>query len=78
MSVLDIFVKYGEKEFCCLEYEKLKELVIIKVVIVIGGGIVFNFENREVLKNIYLVIYLEMDFEVFMNCLKGDIIWLFV
>ncbi len=73
-EIKDIFSEYGEEYFRDLESFYLEELVEKhnQIVISTGGGIVKREVNRKILKEKTFVIFLDGDFEVFMNRLKDS------
>ena len=64
LSVTEIFVQLGEKEFRDAETEALKQLAeTAPAVIVTGGGIVLRPENVRMLRGLGRVVSLEADEE---------------
>jgi len=64
LSVTEIFVQLGEKEFRDAETEALKQLAgTAPAVIVTGGGIVLRPENVRILRGLGRVVSLEADEE---------------
>lgn len=62
MSIPNIFSRRGEAQFRDMETEVLTELAPGRpAIIVTGGGVVLREANREVLKQIGLVVWLEAD-----------------
>ncbi len=64
-KVSDIFKKEGELRFRSEETLALKRIEQISpAVIATGGGIVLKKENRDIIKNMGIVIYLDADVEI--------------
>jgi shikimate kinase len=62
MSIPEIFSKHGENRFRDAETEALQTLASDEpVVIVTGGGIILREENRNLLKRLGAVVWLEAD-----------------
>ena len=65
MKISDIFNTHGEDCFRKLETKVLSELLEIKEnkVISVGGGLPMRKENREILKQLGVIVYLEVSKE---------------
>ncbi len=62
MSISDLFARHGEEAFRRLESAVLADTANrIKLVFATGGGILDNDENREVILNSGLVVWLKAD-----------------
>src|SRR5436190_256158 len=62
MPILDIFAKYGENQFREAETEALQALTASEPgIIVTGGGIILREENRDLLKRLGVVAWLQAD-----------------
>ena len=62
MPISDIFSKYGESKFREAETDALQVLATGEpVIIVTGGGIVLREENRDLLKRLGIVVWLQAD-----------------
>lgn len=63
LSIRDIFKTYGEKYFRALEERVLKEIVLQEgnVVVALGGGALTSEENRILVKNRGILVYLKSD-----------------
>ena len=72
ISIPDIFSEYGEEYFREKEYEMLKRYSRGKFIIATGGGIVTYEKSAEVLKSLKSVYYLNSDFDVLYDRIKGD------
>ena len=73
LPIVDIFAQKGEKHFRDLETNILKSLLDKeKSIISTGGGIILKEENRKLLKQLGLVIWLQADTEAIINRLKHD------
>ncbi|MGC6769693.1 shikimate kinase [Enterococcus sp. LJL128] len=72
MSIQEYFDLYGEAAFREKETAVLKKYIDHDYVISTGGGIVMRPENRELLKKMAPVIYLQTTPEVFIPRLKND------
>lgn len=73
MKIKDIFKYFGEKHFRELETRFLKRLAQEKEIVVsCGGGIVEKEENRDILRENFFVIYLEIPFQVCLKRISGD------
>ncbi|MCB5950634.1 shikimate kinase [Enterococcus sp. BWT-B8] len=72
MTIQEYFDLYGEDAFREKETTVLKKYIDHGFVISTGGGIVMRPENRELLKQMKPVVYLETAPEVFIPRLKND------
>jgi shikimate kinase len=74
MSIPEIFSKHGENKFRDAETEALQTLASDEpVVIVTGGGIILREENRNLLKRLGTVVWLEADEEtLFKRASRAD------
>lgn len=74
MSVSEIFERSGEEAFRRMETQCLKELFgsADNQIISVGGGLPVREENRQLLKQLGLVIYLKASPEVIYERLKED------
>jgi shikimate kinase len=70
MFIEDIFEKYGEKKFRELETDALRKLSNNHLVVSLGGGIVTQKHNKELLNGI--TFYLDTDLEIIKARLKED------
>jgi len=63
ISISEIFSKRGEKHFRILEKEKLNEISQDdkKIVVALGGGTLTHKENRSLIKNGGVLVYLKAD-----------------
>ena len=61
-SIPDIFEKFGEKHFRNLETEQLRKMDTIENhVISTGGGIVLKDDNKKLMKDLGLIIFLDIN-----------------
>ena len=66
--IKDIFAEEGEEAFRNYETEALLSLQnVSEAVIATGGGIILRSENRQVLKQMGLVVYLRASFETLLK-----------
>ncbi|WP_086347525.1 shikimate kinase [Candidatus Enterococcus clewellii] len=72
MTIQEYFDLNGEAAFREKETKVLKKYIDHNYVISTGGGIVMRQENRELLKEMAPVVYLETTPEVFIPRLKND------
>ncbi|RUM59002.1 MAG: shikimate kinase [Persephonella sp.] len=73
LKIRDIFKIYGEDYFRDLEKKKIKELSSLdNVVIATGGGLPANKENLKVMKDTGKVVWLNIDFNTFLDRVSGD------
>lgn len=74
MTIPELFEQKGEEYFRLRETELLKELLdsCQKTVISVGGGLPIKEENRQLLKLLGQVIYLQADTETILSRLKDD------
>lgn len=72
MTIQEYFDLNGEAAFREKETKVLKKYINHNYVISTGGGIVMRMENRELLKEMAPVIYLETTPDVFIPRLKND------
>lgn len=72
--ISDIFAKYGEEYFRCLETECLKELLEQEreEVLSTGGGLPLRRENRELLRQMGCTVYLQVSKDTILERLKKD------
>ena len=74
-SINEIFAAKGEEAFRDMETECIKELIEALdggMVISTGGGMPVREQNRELLKQLGMVIYLRVKPETVYNRIKGD------
>lgn len=72
MPITDIFSSKGEKEFRALESAALKKAVSDgPKIIAAGGGIVIDKENRRILGDNGIVVYLEADIDTLYRRSRG-------
>lgn len=65
MGISRIFRELGEEEFRRMETAVLEELIgVCGVVLATGGGLVLREENRDLLKRIGIVLWLDADADV--------------
>ncbi len=69
ISISEIFSRHGEKHFRNLEREMLNEISREKkkIVVALGGGTLTRRENRELIKNGGVLIYLKTDPKVILK-----------
>ena len=73
MKIKDIFKNFGEKYFRDLEKKKIQELAKKNnLVVSTGGGLPENEENIEIMKSSGIVVWLKIDFDTFIERVKGD------
>ena len=74
MSISDIFAQKGENYFRQAETKALKTLLVQdkQFVISCGGGMPLREENRKLLKELGMVVYLRIQPETVLARLKGD------
>ncbi len=74
LSISEIFEKSGEEAFRCMETQCLKDLLdsTDNQIISVGGGLPVREENRQLLKQLGLVVYLKASPEVIYERLKTD------
>mgnify|MGYP001595704606 FL=1 len=71
-SIPDIFEKFGEEYFRELETKQLKEMYGMKNhVISTGGGIILKKQNIELIKNLGIVIFLDISINSQINRVKN-------
>ena len=64
-TIRQIYASLGEEKFRAIEKEVIQSLIgVTDTVISLGGGVVLDLENREILKKIGQLIYLEASFEL--------------
>ena len=74
MSMKDIFKNLGEKKFRILESVYFREQVKKNnYIYALGGGIILNKKNRELIKNNGISIFLDTSKEELINRLKDNI-----
>ncbi|MDF2945719.1 MAG: shikimate kinase [Bacillales bacterium] len=71
-TIADIFKEKGEEGFRYLESLTLKKLINEPSVIASGGGILLKQENRKLIKESFISIYLVCDFETILKRLEND------
>lgn len=73
-TISEIFEKYGEEHFRQLETEALKKIKNQKgsCIISVGGGLPMREENRAILKDLGMVVYLRIRPETVYERLKDD------
>lgn len=73
-SVLDIFKTKGEDYFRQLEYNAIKEILLLKkkYIISLGGGTPCFFNTMHLIKENGFVIYLKNDFETLLHRIKDE------
>ncbi|MDD3413980.1 MAG: shikimate kinase [Lachnospiraceae bacterium] len=73
-TISKIFEVSGEDEFRKMETELLKEMVINtkNTVISVGGGLPIREENRRLLKELGIVVFLKTDAQTIIERLKDD------
>lgn len=72
MTIQEYFDLYGEEAFREKETAVLKRYLDHNQVVSTGGGIVMRSENRELLKQMAPVVYLQTKPEIFISRLKHD------
>lgn len=72
MTIQEYFELYGEEAFRERETKILKHHLNQNQVVSTGGGIVMRSENRDLLKQVTPVVYLQTKPEVFISRLKQD------
>ncbi len=74
MSIPEIFSRFGKKEFREMEKDVLKELSECKrsMVVATGGGIVLSEENRKILRETGLCVWLKVSPEESLKRISGD------
>ena len=71
-SIPDIFEKFGEEYFRELETEQLKEMCGMKDhVVSTGGGIILQKQNIELIKDLGIVIFLDISINSQINRVKN-------
>ena len=73
-TISQIFEVSGEDEFRKMETELLKEMVknTQNTVISVGGGLPIREENRKLLKELGIVVFLQADAQTIIERLKDD------
>ncbi|EET58237.1 shikimate kinase [Marvinbryantia formatexigens DSM 14469] len=73
-KINDIFAQYGEAYFRDLETDMLHQLQTEeqRLVISVGGGLPVRRENRELLRKLGTVVYLQAQVETLVGRLRGD------
>ncbi|MDF2606191.1 MAG: shikimate kinase [Bacillales bacterium] len=71
-SIADIFEEMGEETFRNIESATLKKLINETAVVSSGGGILLKEENRRLIKEAFISIYLECNFDIIVNRLEND------
>ncbi len=73
-TISDIFATDGEEAFRQMETDYIKSLISSKAkyVIATGGGLPLRAENREMLKQLGVVVYLRTKPETVYERIKGD------
>lgn len=74
MSISRIFERYGEEEFRRLETETVRTLTSLteERVVAVGGGLPLREENRRLLRQAGIVVYLRVRPETVLIRLAGD------
>lgn len=72
MTIQDFFDQHGEEAFRKIETDILAKTLAKEQIISTGGGIVLKEENRQLLKEMPLVVYLKTDPEELIHRLKTD------
>ena len=73
MEIKEIFEKFGEEKFRQAEFETIKEISLLKeIVISLGGGAVLNLTNIENLKKHSLIVNLKADPQIIYERVKGN------
>ena len=72
-KISEIFLKYGEAHFRMLESQKIKTFLSGEnQIISVGGGAFENLENREIILNNAMVIYLKTSPETIYSRIKDE------
>lgn len=72
MSIPQIFETYGEEEFRKMETDFLKTFRDEYCIIATGGGVAMKEENRKIMRDTGLVIYLNAPFRDIWNRISTD------
>lgn len=77
LSIKDIFTRYGEAHFRSLEQQFLQQLAkqidsTDQIILSTGGGMPISIENRALLRQLGVSVFLDVPFEVIMKRLKDD------
>jgi len=73
-TIAMIFKELGEDYFRMLETMMLEKTVFMQPsVVACGGGIVERYENRKILKENFIVVYLKAPFELCYQRISGDL-----
>ncbi len=73
MTIAEIFEKYGEEYFRELETTTISSFDSSPVIIATGGGTLLSEHNADIAKNLGIVVYINTDFEICYNRIKGDV-----
>ncbi|NIK12436.1 shikimate kinase [Alkalibacillus almallahensis] len=71
-EIATIFAQDGEEYFRHVEEKILNQFSEANVIVATGGGIVMNQNSREILKNCFHTIWLEVSYNVVENRLRLD------
>ena len=72
-KISDIFEYYGEAHFRALETDVVRELIKLDgLVISTGGGLVLQPENRDMLKQNGVIVFLRAGFETLISRVRAD------
>lgn len=72
MTIPEIFEKFGESHFRCLEEKYIKEISNTFSIIATGGGSVINKNTSDAAKEKGTIIFLDVSFEVCFDRIKND------
>lgn len=75
-TIPELFASFGEAAFRQMETECIKELLTMKhqvsMVLSVGGGLVLKEENRQLLKQLGTIIFLDASVDTLYERLKKD------
>jgi len=72
IPISEYFEKYGEESFRQLETKILKDHMDFPGVVSPGGGIVLKEENRDILKDMPVVVYLQTNLDELLHRIEND------
>ena len=71
MSIAEIFATHSEAAFRAFEKETLPRLLIPGAVVALGGGVVMDDDNWNLIRDRSITVYLEVPFQVIWERIKN-------